>query len=148
MSPGSHRLFVEYGSGVQVQSGSAPLVLDYLLVQNLTIPSSSTPLSSTPLASPSTTSTTSTQAQIPGSTITGTEIANRAGLPKGAIAAVVIGSAVGLAVIILIIMWIIRRRFIKLRGSEMTEVLEPIPRMASEDGQADHWQGQPGRDRL
>ena len=140
MSPGSHRLFVEYGSGVQVQSGSAPLVLDYLLVQNLTIPSSSTPL-----ASPS---TTSTQAQIPGPTISGTEIANRAGLPKGAIAAVVIGSAVGLALIILILMWIIRRRFIKLRGSEMTEVLEPIPRMASEDGQADHWQGQPGRDRL
>ena len=148
MSPGSHRLFVEYGSGVQVQSGSAPLVLDYLLVQNLTIPSSST----TPLASPSTTSTTvtSTQAQIPGPTITGNEIANRhgAGLPKGAIAAVVIGSVVGLALIILILMWIIRRRFIKLRDSEMTEVLEPIPRMASEDGQADHWQGQPGRDRL
>ena len=90
---------------------------------------------------------TSTQAQIPGPTITGTEIANRAGLPKGAIAAVVIGSAVGLALIILILMWIIRRRFLKLRGSEMTEVLEPIPR-ASVDGQADHWQGQPGRDRL
>ena len=40
LSPGSHRLFVEYGdNGVESLSGSVPLTLDYLVIKNLTIPS-------------------------------------------------------------------------------------------------------------
>jgi hypothetical protein len=50
LSPGSHHLFVEYGVDNFV-NGSAPLVLGYFIVQNLTIP----PFTPTP---PNTTSTT------------------------------------------------------------------------------------------
>ena len=114
LSPGLHRLVVEY-VGVQVETGSpAPLILDYLLVQNLTIPSSS-----------------------PGAV-------NSAGFSKGTIAGVAIGSAVGLTLIIFLLIWIIRP-LIKLESSEWSE---PVLRMAYLDGQAQHGEGQPGRDSL
>jgi len=79
LSPGSHRLFVEYGA--DNSNDSAPLVLDYFIIQNLTIPSF------TPSA-PNTTSTTS-------------QIVHHAGLSEQAIVGIVIGSLVGLVLVIL-----------------------------------------------
>lgn len=87
LSPGSHRLLVEYGVDNFV-NGSAPLVLDYFVIQNLTIPS----------PTPSPPNTTNTQSPIVIQTIT--PIVYRAGLSQGAIAGVIIGSLVGLAFII------------------------------------------------
>ena len=89
LSPGSHRLFVKYG--VDSLNGSAPLFLDYFIIQNQTIPS----VTQSPL-------NTSTSTQIP-TVIKGPTIAPNfyhTGLSEGAIAGVVIGSLLSLALII------------------------------------------------
>lgn len=140
LSPGPHSLVVEYGSGVQVQSGSAPLILDYLLIQNLTIPPSTTP----GVPNPSSTSGVAIPSSTPGVIIPSSTpgVVNLPGLSKGTIAGVVIGCAIGLALIIFILIWIIRRRFVRVESSEETE---PLPRMASLDGLAQPGQNQPGR---
>ena len=69
LSPGPHHLIVEYGVDNFVE-GSAPLILDYFIIQNQTFPS----VTSSPQS--------------------------RAGLSEGAIAGAVIGSLVGLALMI------------------------------------------------
>jgi hypothetical protein len=101
LSPGSHRLFVEYG--VENLNGSAPLLLDYFIIQNVTGPLFAT--------NPPNTTTTGTQSPT-----------HRAGLSKGTIAGVVIGSAVGLAIIIFSLIWTIR--FIK---REKAALRQPVP---------------------
>jgi len=74
LSPVSHRLLVEYR--VDNLNGSAPLVLDYFIIRNLTSP----PFTTSPPNTTSLSNTTSTTR-----------------LSKGAIAGVVIGALVGLA---------------------------------------------------
>ena len=103
LSPGSHRLFVEYG--VDNLNGSAPLLLDYFIIQNVTGPLFTTrpPYTTCP---PNTTTIKSTQSP----TIT-----------PGTIAGVVIGSAVGLALFIFSLIWTIR--FIKTAIS----LRQPVP---------------------
>jgi hypothetical protein len=88
LSPGSHHLLVKYG--VDNLNGSAPLVLDYFIIQNQTIPS----------VTPSPPNTLSTQSPTVTRSPTITPIVYRAGLSQGAIAGVVIGTLVGLALII------------------------------------------------
>ena len=80
LSPGPHHLFVEYGVDNFVE-GSAPLILDYFIIQNQTLPS--VPPNTTSPQSPTT-----------------TPIVQPPGLSQGAIAGVVIGSLVGLALIV------------------------------------------------
>ena len=92
LSPGPHHLDVGYGLDNFVE-GSAPLILDYFIIQNQTLPS--VPQNTT---SPQAQIPTSPQAQIP--TTTSTPIVYHPGLSQGAIAGVVIGSLVGLALII------------------------------------------------
>ena len=75
LSPGPHHLFVEYGVNNFVE-GSAPLILDYFIIQNQTLPS----VTSSPR------------------------------LSHGAIAGVVIGSLVGLALIILGLIQFFKRK--------------------------------------
>ena len=82
--PVSHRLLVEYG--VDNLNGSAPLVLDYFIIRNLTSP----PFTTNP---PNTTS-----------------LSNTTRLSKGAITGVVIGSLIGLALIMFSLI-----RFIKVK---------------------------------
>jgi len=84
LPPGSHRLFVEYGDDNLI--GNVPLLLDYFVIENRTNP----PFTLTPS---NTTSTTR--------------------LSKGAIAGAVIGSLMGLALIIFSLIWAIR--FIKMK---------------------------------
>jgi len=107
LPPGPHRLFVEYG--INNLNGSAPLLLDYFMIQNVTGPLFTT-------SPPNTTTTTTTQSP------TITPIFHRAGLSNGRIAGVVIGSAVGLALIISSLVWTIR--FIK---REKAAQGQPIP---------------------
>ena len=102
LSPGLHRLFVKYG--VDNLDGSAPLILDYFIIQNVTGPLFTT--------SPS---NTTSRPNTPG------PVFYRAGLSKGTIAGVVIGSAVGLALIIFSLIWTIR--FIKIAAS----LRQPVP---------------------
>lgn len=73
LSPGPHRLFVQYSQDNLSSGTIAPLVLDYLIIQNLTIP----PFNTT--SSP------------------------HARLSKGAIAGIVIGSLVGALIVIILI---------------------------------------------
>jgi len=115
LSPGSHHLFVKYG--VDNLNRSAPLFLDYFLIQNLTIP----PFTPSPL---NTTGTTSTQSP------TVTQNSHRAGLSQGTIAGIIIGSAVGLAFIIFSLIWTIR--FTK-RGKAATSLRQPVPYTAYRD---------------
>ena len=98
LSPGSHRLLVKYG--VDNLNGSAPLVLDYFIIQNQTIPS----------FTPSPPNTQSTQSPTVTQSPTITPIVYRAGLSQGAIAGVVIGSLVGLAFITFGLIRFIRRK--------------------------------------
>ena len=102
LSPGSHRLFVKYG--VDNLDGSAPLILDYFVIQNVTGPLFTT-------NPPNTTSRPNTRRPV----------FYRAGLSKWTIAGVVIGSAVGLALIIFSLIWTIR--FIKIAAS----LRQPVP---------------------
>jgi len=93
LTPGSHRLFVEYGVDNFVE-GSAPLVLDYFIIQNQTQPS----------FTPTPSNTTSTQSP------TITPIDYRERLSERAIAGAVIGSLVGLALIIFSLIRFIKRK--------------------------------------
>ena len=107
LSPGPHHLFVEYGIDNFVE-GSAPLILDYFIIQNQTLPSvtSSPPNTINPQSHTITPNTTSlqnptitpdtTKPQSP----TISPIVYRAGLSQGAVAGAVIGSLVGLSLII------------------------------------------------
>jgi hypothetical protein len=124
LPPGPHHLFVEYGVDNFVND-SAPLVLDYFIIQNQTIPS----FTLTPSA-PNTTST-----QSPTVTQTITPIVYRAGLSQGAIAGVVIGSLVGLAVLALIIFGLIR--FIKGKKAVASLTQEYKPYAVYDDGLED-----------
>ena len=111
MSPGSHHLLVEYGVDNFVD-GSAPLVLDYFIIQNLTSP----PFTTSPPNTTSPLNTTSTRR-----------------LSKGAIAGVVIGSLVGLALIIFSLI-----RFIKGKKSAASLGREPKPYATYSDGREDN----------
>ena len=124
LSPGSHSLFVEYygDNGIDDLNGSVPLILDYFIVQNLTIP----PF----IPSPPQITTSTTQSPTATQSPTITQIFDRAGLSEGAIAGVVIGSVVGLALIIFILIWTIR--FMK--GPQEAEGPEPVPHMGYNDG--------------
>ena len=113
LSPGPHHLFVEYGVDNFVK-GSAPLILDYFIIQNQTLPSVPQ-------------NTTSPQAQIP--TTTSTPIVYHPGLSQGAIAGVVIGSLVGLALIIFGLI-----RFIKGKKAAASLVREYKPDAAYDEG--------------
>ena len=97
LSPGPHHLFVEYGVDNFVK-GSAPLILDYFIIQNKTLPSVPP---NTPIA----------------------------GLSIGAIAGVVIGSLVGLALIIFGLI-----RFIKGKKAAASLVREYKPDAAYGEG--------------
>ncbi|KIM37680.1 hypothetical protein M413DRAFT_13139 [Hebeloma cylindrosporum] len=105
LSPGLHRLFVQYG--VDNVNSSAPLFLDYLLIQNVT----------GPLIPPNTTTMATTQRP------TGTPgpVFYRAGLSKGAITGVAVGSVAGLVLITFGLIWTIR--FVKTAAS----LREPVP---------------------
>ena len=104
LSPGSHHLFVKYG--VDNLNGSAPLFLDYFIIQNQTIPS--------------VTQSTSTSTQIPTVTQGPTIAPNfyHAGSSEGEIAGVVIGSLVGLALIIFGLIWFIKGKNIRKHRSD------------------------------
>ena len=95
LSPGPHHLFVEYGIDNFVE-GSAPLILDYFIIQNQTLPSvtSSPPNTISPQSPTITPNTTSLQSP------TISPIVYRAGLSQGAVAGAVIGPLVGLSLII------------------------------------------------
>ena len=84
LSPGLHRLFVQYDGG---NSDATPLILEYFLIQNLTVPSF------TPSPSP---------------TITKTDPPVRGKLSAGALSGIVIGSLVGGVLIVLVLIWVIR----------------------------------------
>ena len=116
LKPGPHHLIVKYG--VNNSEGSAPLNLDCLIIQNLTIPLIT--------QSPNTTST-----QIPTISTIPTIAKHRAGLSEGTIAGVVIGSLGGLALIIFILMWILR--FIK--GPKRAMALQPVSHKAYAESQ-------------
>ena len=103
LTPGPHHLFVEYGVDNFVK-GSAPLILDYFIIQNQTFPPVTTSPPST--TSPSPPMTTSPQSP----TITPIVDSNRAGLSQGATAGAVIGSLAGLALIIFCLIWCIKRK--------------------------------------
>ena len=104
LTPGPHHLFVEYGVDNFVE-GSAPLVLDYFIIQNQTFPSvTSSPPSTTSPSPPNTTSSSPPNSQSP----TITPIVGRAGLSQGATAGAVIGSLAGLALIIFCLIWYIK----------------------------------------
>jgi len=95
LNPGSHRLHVQSRGN----ESSAPLGLDYLLIQNRTLPTiTSSPIPSTP--SP-------TQVLTPSPS---PPIDNHGGLSKGSIAAIVILSFVGLALVMFILIWVKKRK--------------------------------------
>ena len=122
LSPGEHRLFVQYG--VDNLNNSLPLNLDSFIIQNLTLPSfTQSPPNTTSIQSP----TITTIIQNP----TITQIFYRAGLSEGVIAGVVIGTLGGLALIIFILIWAIR--FIK--GRKKAVGPEPVPLRAHSGNQ-------------
>ena len=105
LSPGPHHLFVEYGVDNFVE-GSAPLILDYFIIQNQTFPSvTSSPPKTTSSSLPSTTSSI-----LQSPTITPNNIADHTVLSQVAIAGVVIGSLVCLALIIFALIRFIKRK--------------------------------------
>jgi len=110
LSPGLHRLFVQYNGGNP--DGSTPLILDYFLVQNLTIPSF------TPSPSP---------------TITKTDSPVSGKLSAGALSGIVIGSLVGGALIVLGLIWVIR--FTKQKSAADSLRRQPAWYKAYGDGQ-------------
>jgi hypothetical protein len=91
---GPHHLYVQYGPS---NDTTAPLVLDYLVIQNLTIPTFTPP----PPSSTSSTSSTSPASAASAQAPTGTQTHSHARLSKGAVAGIVIGSLI--AAIILFI---------------------------------------------
>jgi len=109
LSPGSHHLLVEYGVDNFV-NGSAPLVLDYFVIRNLTSP----PFTLCP---------------------TNVNATRTTRLSKGAIAGAVIGSLVGLALIIFSLIWAIR--FIKVKKVAASLGRQPRPYAAYGDGLKD-----------
>ena len=112
LSPGSHRLFVQYG--VDNPNGSAPLRLDYFIIQNLTIPPFQ---SATPTSTPSPT----THSPVSGK------------LSSGALSGIVIGSLVGGALIMFGLIWVIR--FFKRKSAADSLGGQPASYEAYGDGQ-------------
>jgi len=108
LSPGSHRLFVQYGANNP--DNAAPLRLDKFVIQNLTFPSLSklvTLSSLTPSSVTPSSVTSSTTISTPSPTIA--PVSGK--LTAGALSGVVIGSLVGGTLITFGLIWV--TRFIK-----------------------------------
>lgn len=112
LSPGPHRLFVQYSGGTQ-------LILDYFLIQNLTIPSFPT------------IPTSSTSSTIPTSSTINSPVSLK--LSAGALSGIVIGSLVGGALVVLGLIWVIR--FIKRKSAADSMRRQPGWYKAYGDGQ-------------
>ena len=99
LSSGPHHLYVQYGPS---NDTTAPLVLDYLVIQNQTIPTPTpTPPSTTSTISP-TTPASAASAQIPTDTSTGIQTHSHA-LSKGAVAGIVIGSLIAAVILFILV---------------------------------------------
>ena len=116
LSPGSHRLFVQYGANNP--DNAAPLRLDRFIIQNLTTPSFT--------ASPTTTSI---------STPSHTIIPVSSKLSAGALSGVVIGSLVGGGLIIFGL--ILAIQFIKQKLATMDSLGKAIPFVKTYDDDND-----------
>jgi hypothetical protein len=103
LSPGPHHLFVQYGPA---NDSSAPLVLDHLVIQNLTIP----PFTPTPPSPTSSISSTSPGSAASAHIPTSTQTHYQKRLSKGAIGGAVIGSLIGAVIIFILVICYIKRK--------------------------------------
>jgi len=108
LNPGSHRLHVQSGGN----ESSAPLGLDYLLIQNRTLPTTtSSPIPSTPSPIPTFTPS-PTRVLTPSPSPPIDMIHHHVGLSKGSIVAIVTLSLVGLALAMFILIWVKKRKLV------------------------------------